>query len=119
MQDRETTLKKDMMIVGVLGLGALNGMHFSPWFDFGFLVFRPFLENGFFITSPLLIFYFTALMLSTMSIMLGGVAAAIFERLTNRTESDPTSLYIWLGAMVVISVPALLSAAQSTNLGTG
>lgn len=118
MDERESILKKDMMIVGILGLGSLNGMHFSPWFDFGFLVLRPFLEAGFFISSPLLIFYFTALIISTISVMLAGVPAALFERLTKRTESDPTSLYIWLGAMLMISIPALLAAAQSTNLGS-
>jgi hypothetical protein len=116
MQSRETILKKDMMIVGILGLAVLNGMHFSPWYDAAFLLARPFLVNGFWITSPIIAFYLTSLMLSTLSVMIAGIPAAIFERVTGRTESDTTSLYIWLGTMVVITIPALLAAAQTTRL---
>jgi hypothetical protein len=116
MQSRETILKKDMMIVGIMGLALLNGMHFSPWYDIAFLLAKPFLAVSFWITSPIIAFYLTSLALSTLSIMLAGIPAAIFERVTGRTESDTISLYIWLGAMVIITIPALLAASQATRL---
>jgi hypothetical protein len=116
MQSRETILKKDMMLVGILGLAVLNGMHFSPWYDVAFLLAKPFLATSFWITSPIIAFYLTSLALSTLAVMIAGIPAAIFERVTGRTESDAKSLYIWLGAMVVITIPALLAASQATRL---
>jgi hypothetical protein len=116
MQNRETLLKKDMLLFGILGISILNGMHFSPWFDPAFILTKPFFQVTFWISSPVLIFYFTSLMLSTLTVMLAGVPAAIFERATGRTETDPTSLYIWLGTAIVLSIPALMAAAQTTAL---
>ncbi len=48
---------------------------------------------------------------ATATIMLAGVPAALFERLTGRRETDTASYAIWLTATVVISLPALLRAA--------
>ena len=115
MNAREKLLKQDMMLFGILGLSILNGMHFSPWIDGAYLLMKPFLQVSFWITSPLIAFYLTSLALSTLTIMLAGIPAAIFERVTGRKETDPASLYIWLGATLVLSIPALLSAGRATS----
>ncbi|MBM3607792.1 MAG: hypothetical protein FJX29_04945 [Alphaproteobacteria bacterium] len=115
MNARERILKQDVLIVGIVGLSVLNGMHFSPWLDIAFILTRPFFQVTFFISSPLLVFYFTSLALSTLTIMLAGIPAAIFERLTGRKETDATSLYIWLGAMILLTMPALLRAGETFN----
>jgi hypothetical protein len=116
MQSREKLLRRDMLLVGILGASILNGMHFSPWFDPAFVLTKPFFQITFMISSPLLIFYFTSLMLSTLTVMLAGVPAAVFERVTGRKETDAVSLGIWLAAAVLLSIPALLGAARSTAL---
>lgn len=113
MNARERILKQDMLLVGIVGLSVLNGMHFSPWLDIAFLLTRPFFQVTFWISSPLLIFYFTSLALATLTIMLAGIPAAIFERMTGRKETDTTSLYIWLGATIVLTIPALMRAGQT------
>ena len=105
-----------MLIVGILGASVLNGMHFSPWFDIAFLLTKPFFEVSFFITSPLIIFYFTSLLLSTLTVMLAGVPAAVFESVTGRKETGAVSLWIWLACAVLLSIPALLSAARSSAI---
>jgi hypothetical protein len=115
MDHRERVLKQDFLLVGIVGLSVLNGMHFSPWLDIGFLLMKPFVQVTFMISSPLIIFYLTALALSTLTIMLAGIPAAIFERLTGRTETDGTSLYIWLGATILLTIPALLNAGTTFN----
>lgn len=117
MQNRETLLKRDMLIVGILGMSILNGMHFSPWFDLAFLITRPFFQITFWISSPVLIFYFTSLMLSTLTVILAGVPAAIFERVTGRKETDAVSLGVWLVATILLTLPALLAAASATRPG--
>jgi hypothetical protein len=114
MQSREKLLRQDMLLFGILGASILNGMHFSPWFDPAFLLAKPLFQITFWVSSPIIIFYFTSLVLSTLTIMLAGVPAAIFERLTDRKESDAVSLGIWLAAAVALSMPALLAAAHTT-----
>jgi hypothetical protein len=115
MNARERILKQDVLIVGIVGLAVLNGMHFSPWLDGAFILTKPFFQITFWISSPLLVFYFTSLALSTLTIMLAGIPAAIFERLTGRTETDGASLYIWLGATILLTIPALLNAGTTFN----
>jgi predicted membrane channel-forming protein YqfA (hemolysin III family) len=80
------------------------------------LLKKPFFQVTFWISSPVLIFYFTSLMLSTLTVMAAGIPAAIFERVTGRKESDEVSLYIWLGCSILLSIPALMAAAQNTKL---
>ena len=83
----------------------LNGMHFSPWFDPVSILIRPF-APAFFITSPLLVFYFTSLFLSTATLIAGGIPAALFERFTGRTASDSTSRLIWMLSTGALAAPA-------------
>jgi hypothetical protein len=109
MDDRESLLRQDGLLIGIAGLALLSGMHFSPYFDPAFLLVR-FFGPSFFITSPLLLYYFTSLLLATTALMLGGIPAAIFERMTGRTESDAVSLCVWLGCVGVIALPALVYA---------
>lgn len=109
MDRREAVMKSDGLLVGIAGLALLNGMHFSPFFDPFFIVLRP-IAQGFFITSPLLMFYFTSLILSTAVLVVTGVPAAIFERVTGRKRSDAWSLGIWFGGLLMLSVPTLLNS---------
>lgn len=116
MEDRERLLRQDTLLACILGVSVLNGMHFSPWFDPAFLLARPFFQITFWISSPIIVFYFTSLALSTLTVMLAGVPAAMFERVTGREKSDATSLGIWLAAAVLLSIPALLGAAHSSSV---
>lgn len=107
LNQRETLLKRDGMLIGIAGFSLLNGMHFSPLFDPAFVVFRAF-APGFFLSSPLLLFYFTSLLLSAATLILAGVPAALYERMTGRAQSDTTSLGIWLATTFAFVLPTLL-----------
>lgn len=106
MDDRERLLKQDGYLIGIATASLVCGMHFSPWFD---LFAGPIaaIMTGFFITSPLLLFYFASLVVSVGAVMIAGVPVAIFERSTGRTQSDGTSLAIWLGCTLLLALPAL------------
>ncbi len=108
MEQREELLRRDGLLIAIAGFSLLNGMHFSPFFDPAFILLRPF-APGFFITSPLLLFYFTALLLSTVTLILGGVPAAIFEHATGRKMSDFRSLSVWAVSCGVLALPTILS----------
>jgi hypothetical protein len=100
---------REPLIVGIAGLGMLAGM-FSPLRDQAFILMVAF-APAFFIGSPALILYLTMLFVATMTIILGGVAAALFERATGRAESDETSLAVWAAATGLIALPALVGLA--------
>jgi hypothetical protein len=108
LDNREELLKRDGMLIGIAGLSLLNGMHFSPLFDPAFILFRIF-APGFFISSPLLLFYFTSLLLSAATLLISGIPAALFERFTGRKESDATSLGVWLVSSALLAALIFVS----------
>lgn len=62
-------------------------------------------------TGPVM-FYASSLLLSALTVMLSGVPAAIYERARGLKDSDGTSLTIWLGGAVLLTLPALLTAMR-------
>jgi hypothetical protein len=105
--DREETLRRDGITIGIAGMSLINGLHFSAYFDPVYILMRQF-GPGFFITSPLLIFYFTSLFLSALTLAIGGIPAAIYERGKGLNESTATSMWIWLGGILLLTIPTLL-----------
>ena len=49
---------------------------------------------------------FASLMVSTATIILGGIPAAIYERITGASESSDASLWIWLAGTALLALPA-------------
>lgn len=114
-QDRDALLMRDGYTIGIVGLSVMNGMHFSPWFDPLYFLMRPF-APGFFIASPLLLFYFTSLFITTVSFILSGIIPALFERFTGRATSDTTSLRLWLAIAFLMSLPTLFYSPSAAQL---
>lgn len=108
---REDVIRQDGFIIGVAALSLLNGMHQSPFFDAAFVLLAPFFKASFFISSNLLLFYFTSLTLSAATLILAGAPAAIFEKLTGRVRSDPTSMGIWMAGCFTLALPTLMAMA--------
>ncbi len=107
METRERLMRQDGFFLGIATLSLLNGMDFSPYFEFGFVLMKPLLFS-FSISSPVLIFYFTSLFLALSTVVLAGVPAALFERVTGRTASDGTSLLIWLAGTALLALPSAM-----------
>lgn len=105
--EREKLARQDGLLVGIAGFSLLSGMHFSPYFDPAFILVKFLLAPAFFISSPILLFYFTSLFVAVSCLILAGVPAAIFERLTGRRNSDATSLGIWLAGVLILALPAV------------
>lgn len=105
-EDQVDTTNRDALLVGIAGMSLLSGMHFSPYFDAAFVLVR-FFAPAFFVGSPLVLFYLTSLMVALAALVISGLPAAIFERLTGRTRSDGASLGIWLAAATVLALPIL------------
>ncbi len=107
MEDREDVLRRDGTLVGLATAGLVNGMHTSPWFDAMSAPIAAIL-SGFYITSPVLLFYFVSLTVSVFTVILAGVPAAIYEQSQGLETSNARSLTIWLVAAIVLALPAFL-----------
>jgi hypothetical protein len=107
MDDREGFLRRDGALIGVATAGLINGSHTSPWFD---LVAGPIaaILSGFYISSPVLLFYFASLMISVFTVLVAGVPAAMYEQRNGLTDSNARSMMIWLVSAVALAAPALL-----------
>ncbi|HEV7325390.1 MAG TPA: hypothetical protein VGN91_09985, partial [Bosea sp. (in: a-proteobacteria)] len=77
------------------------------YFDPAFILVKFLLAPAFFLSSPILLFYFTSLFVSVSCLIIAGVPAAVFERVTGRRNSDALSLGIWLAGVIILALPAV------------
>jgi hypothetical protein len=102
-------------LVAVIGLAILNGM-FSP------ALIPVFALHGlwypFFLPAMLpAVFLACSLIISTFTLMLGGVPAALYERLAASGKSSGISGLIWLVAVALLTLPALPNILNALGLG--
>jgi hypothetical protein len=67
------------------------------------------LTPAFFIENTGVILYVSSLILSTMTLIAGGVPAAIYERWKGLDESSEVSMWIWMSCTGVLSLPAAIN----------
>jgi hypothetical protein len=67
----------------------------------------PTLLPGWALTSPEVQFYLASLVLSSITLIVSGLPAALFERLTGAEETTGASYAIWIGAASFLSLPSL------------
>lgn len=102
-------------IVLIVGLAILNGI-FSP------ALIAVFALNGlwypFFLPPMLpLVFALSSLILSTMTLMIAGVPAALYERLAGGGKSSFTSGMIWFGGVLLLTLPAIPNIIRALGFG--
>ncbi len=54
-------------------------------------------------------YFFTILFAAAMTIMLGGIPAALYERVTGQPETNGTSWFLWLSGTAVFALPAVIN----------
>lgn len=92
--------------IGIAFFGMINGI-FNPLFFFVFQISVYLMAEPLF-GSTSAIAYFTSLMLSTATVILGGIPAALYERFKGAKEdSTPVSLWIWLACTAILTLPAI------------
>ncbi len=102
-------------IVVIVGLAILNGI-FSP-FLIGVFALQG-IWYPFFLPPMLpLVFALSSLILSTLTLMVAGVPAALYERFAGGGTSSFTSGLIWLGGVLLLSLPAVSNIIKALGLG--
>ena len=97
-------MDRDFIIFLLVGICIVNGI-FSPAV-FSIWTYAPAWYPGFLPFTLEISFYMASLVCSTLTLMISGVPAALFERLTGRTTTDETSLWIWVAAAAALTLPA-------------
>jgi hypothetical protein len=99
-------MSEQPFIVAILAFGMVSGV-FSPILVPNVTGALLLLAPGLLITSPHILVFLVYLVGATLTIMVGGVPAALYERVTGRRESTPVSMWIWLAGTAIVSLPAI------------
>ena len=100
-------MERNFYFIGIASFGMINGLFNQVALLFALLhvqVLAPALLFG----SVSLTLMFSSLMVSTATIILGGIPAAIYERFIGaKDDSTVVSLWIWLAATGLLTLPAM------------
>lgn len=94
-------------LVFVLGIAMLNGL-FSPGLRV-VVLFAPVWYPALLPQTASLLFLLSSLLVATFTLMIAGVPAAVYERLSGAKESDFVSMGIWLLGTLVLTAPAVVN----------
>lgn len=100
------------ILVPVMALSIVNGI-FSPWVLAVFVLF-PVWYPGWLPATTQLVYMVSALVLSTLTIMLSGVPAALYERLARQPSGFVAGL-IWIGAAALLAAPAIPNVIRALS----
>jgi hypothetical protein len=100
-------MERHFYFIGIAFFGMINGLFNQLFLVFALLhaqILAPTLLFG----STGLTLLFSSLMVSTATIIIGGLPAAIYEHVTGQKEdSNVVSLWIWLACTGILTLPAM------------
>jgi hypothetical protein len=100
-------MERHWYYIGIAFFGMINGIFNQLWLIFA-LIYASYLAGPLFFGSIPLTFIFTSLMVSTATIILGGIPAAVYERYVGaKDDSTEVSLWIWLAGTGILTIPAI------------
>jgi hypothetical protein len=99
-------MSRNFYFIGIAFFGMINGIFNQIALIFALLYVRP-MAGPLLFDSLSLTLMFASLMVSTATVILGGIPAAIYERLTGASDSNDVSLWIWLAGTAILTLPAI------------
>ena len=101
-------MNRNFYYIAIAFFGMINGIpFFHPMYIIAFGYSVHMMAAPLF-GSTSLIAYFASLMLSTGTIIVAGIPAAVYERLTGaKDDSSVASLWIWLAGTALLTLPAI------------
>jgi hypothetical protein len=96
-------MRAQNLFAATLAVALLHGLVPTPIFAI-VVAWAPLWWPFVFAPTQSILIYAAALMISTLTLLLAGVPAAIYERLTDKTEPSETAAWIWLAGTVVLTV---------------
>jgi hypothetical protein len=100
-------MERHWYYIGIAFFGMINGL-FNQLLLLFALIHVQILAPALLFGSVGLTLMFSSLMVSTATIILGGIPAAIYERFAGAKDDSPvTSLWIWLAGTAILTIPAI------------
>ena len=100
-------MDRNLYYVAIAFFGMINGLFNQAIVPFAYL-FAKVLAPALLFGSESLTLMFASLMASTATIIVGGVPAALYERYIGvKDDSTEVSLWIWLAATGILTLPAV------------
>ena len=100
-------MDRNLYFVAIAFFGMINGLFNQSWLVFS-LIHMQILAPALLFGSVPLTLMFASLMVSTATIILGGIPAAIYERIVGaKDDSTEASLWIWLAGTALLTLPAI------------
>jgi hypothetical protein len=100
-------MQRNFYYIGIAFFGMVNGLFNPTWLLFS-LIHVQILSPALLFGSVSLTLLFSSLMVSTATIILGGIPAAIYERVIgSKEDSTEASLWIWLAGTAILTLPAI------------
>jgi hypothetical protein len=100
-------MERHFYFIGIAFFGMINGLFNQLGLVFA-LIHVQILAPALLFGSPGLTLMFSSLMVSTATIIIGGIPAAIYERFAGvKDDSNVVSLWLWLAGTAILTVPAI------------
>jgi hypothetical protein len=100
-------MDRNFYYIAIAFFGMINGLFNQTWLVFS-LIHMQILAPALLFGSVPLTLMFSSLMVSTATIILAGIPAAIYERVTGaKDDSTEASLWIWLSGTALLALPAI------------
>jgi hypothetical protein len=100
-------MDRNLYYVAIAFFGMINGLFNQALVPFAYL-FAKVLAPALLFGSESLTLMFASLMASTATIIVGGVPAALYERVVGaKDDSTEISLWIWLAGAGILTLPAV------------
>ncbi|MGE0850919.1 MAG: hypothetical protein AB7O44_15035 [Hyphomicrobiaceae bacterium] len=100
-------MDRNLYYVGIGFFATINGLFNQLWLLFA-LIHVQILAPALLFGSVPLTLMFASLMVSTITIILGGIPAVIYERFIGaKDDSTEASLFIWLAGTAILTIPAI------------
>jgi len=100
-------MERNFYFVGIAFFGMVNGLFNQVALLFA-LIHMQVLAPSLLFGSTSLTLMFSSLMVSTATIILAGIPAAIYERVIGaKDDSTVASLWIWLAGTAILTLPAM------------
>jgi hypothetical protein len=100
-------MSRQPFLVAILAFGIVSGM-FSPIVVPNVTGALILLVPWLLALSPQLFIFLVYVVGATLSVLLGGVPAALYERATGVTDSNLASMWLWLAGTGLLALPAVM-----------
>jgi hypothetical protein len=98
---------RNFYYIAIAFFGMINGLFNQLWLLFA-IIHMQILAPALLFGSVPLTLMFASLMVSTATIILGGIPAALYEHYVSaKDDSTEASLWIWLACTALLTLPAI------------